>query len=55
MMAGSTAEVANVVSEQIAVSGLKGDVLPVRKVSDLGNYNAWLLEIRLSWAGIGRP
>ncbi len=39
-LAGSTAEVAQVVGEQIAISGLQVDVIPLSKVTDIGNYDA---------------
>jgi len=38
-MAGSTAEVAQVVGEEIARSGLLVDVLPIGEVSDLASYD----------------
>jgi len=38
-MAGSTAEVAQAVGEEIAKSGLQVDVLPLREVADLAAYD----------------
>lgn len=39
-MAGSTAEVAQVVGEEIAGGGLQVDVLPLQEISDLAGYEA---------------
>lgn len=38
-MAGSTAEVAHAVGEEIAESGLQVDVLPIGEIKDLGAYD----------------
>ncbi len=38
-MAGSTAEVAQVVGEEIAKSGWQADVMPLDEVKDLGSYD----------------
>jgi menaquinone-dependent protoporphyrinogen oxidase len=38
-MAGSTAEVAQAVAEEIAASGLQADVLPLREVHSLAGYD----------------
>ncbi|RPI84319.1 MAG: hypothetical protein EHM41_13700 [Chloroflexi bacterium] len=38
-MAGSTAEVAEAISEELADCGMKVDTLPIHEVSDLGTYS----------------
>jgi menaquinone-dependent protoporphyrinogen oxidase len=39
-MAGSTAEVAQGIAEELSSNGLKVDILPIQEVHDLGNYDA---------------
>jgi menaquinone-dependent protoporphyrinogen oxidase len=38
-MAGSTAEVAKVIGEELEKSGLQVEVLPINQVHDLGGYD----------------
>ena len=41
-MAGSTMEVAEAVSEEIAKSGVHVDVLPISEIENLQAYEVWL-------------
>lgn len=45
-MAKSTIEVAQAVGEVIAASGLQLDVLPVREIQNLADYDAVVVEVR---------